>query len=173
MADSPPLPVTNHLPTVVDIYHIPVGPQAPNPDRTIRVAHAHTYPINVWYLHVSLIFLVTLANIAGLGLGYYRDRRHRRQSKRRALTGATQTQGVEPSIHLERLEQEEIRGPINLWRIPCAAVNTFRALSFRWTIPIGQSYSWNIAEVVLTAVYAATCFTWVLVNSKSAVVDEQ
>ncbi|KAF5356913.1 hypothetical protein D9756_006407 [Leucocoprinus leucothites] len=167
MAGPPPLSVTSHLPTAVDIYHIPVDPQAPNPDRTIRVAHAHTYPIHVWYFHVSLIFLATLANIIGLGLGYYRDRRRRQQSKRRALTDAIQTQGVEPSIRVEGLEQEETRGPINLWRTPCAALNTFRALSFRWTISVGQLYSWNIAEVVLTAVYAATCFTWVLVNTTS------
>ncbi|KAF5356912.1 hypothetical protein D9756_006406 [Leucocoprinus leucothites] len=158
MADLPPFSVTNCPATKVDIT---VGSQTPDADRVIRISHAEQYPLQVWYFLTAFIFLVTLANVVGLGLGYYRDRR-RRQELGQAWTDADAD--AEPSI---RRPREEMRGSINILRLPHATVDTFRALSFRWTVSIGRSYTLNIAEVVLTAVYIVICFTWSLINTTS------
>lgn len=152
MADSPSLSVTDHLPTRVDV--ITKSSQAPNIDRDIRVAHANQYPLQVWYFLASLIFLIALVNIAGLGLGVYRDKRNRRRLSRASRSPEAQNQ------------PNPMRSSINLLRLPHALVDTFRAISFRWTISIGQSYTLNLAEVVLTAIYISICFAWALINSE-------
>ena len=139
MADSPSLSFTDHLPTKVDV--ITKGSQAPNIDRDIRVSHANKYPLQVWYFLASLIFLITLFNFAGLVLGYYRDRRNRRRLSRASRSPEAQNL---PNM---------MRSSINLLRLPHALVDTFRAISFRWTISIGRSYTLNLAEVVFTAIY--------------------
>ena len=156
MVDSPSLSFTDHLPTKVDV--ITKGSQAPNIDRDIRVAHANKYPLQVWYFLASLIFLITLFNIAGLGLGYYRDRRNRRRLSRASRSPEAQNQ---PNL---------MRGSINLLRLPHALADTFRAISFRWTISIGRSYTLNLAEVVFTAIYISICFAWALINSECTLI---
>jgi hypothetical protein len=145
-----PFPVINPPTTQVDIA---VGSQTADPDRTIRVEHAKTYPVELWWFLAYLIFLVSFVNYIGLALGYYRDRRRRNQ--------------VVPTPSEPLTQEAPMRGSINLLRLPHALADTFRALSFRWTIPIGRSYTLNIAEVVLTAVYIAICFAWSLINSES------
>jgi len=156
MADSPSLSFTDHLPTKVDV--ITKGSQAPNIDRDIRVAHANKYPLQVWYFLASLIFLITLFNFAGLVLGYYRDRRNRRRLSRASRSPEAQNL---PNM---------MRSSINLLRLPHALVDTFRAISFRWTISIGRSYTLNLAEVVFTAIYISICFAWTLINSECALI---
>jgi len=151
MVDSPSLSIIDHLPTKVDA--ITKGSQTPNIDRTIRVAHANKYPLQVWYFLASFIFLITLFNITGLGLGYYRDRRNRR-----SLGRTPEAQNLR-------------RGSASLLRLPHALADTFKAISFRWTISIGQSYTLNLAEVVLTAIYISICFAWALINSEYAFFD--
>lgn len=143
------VPTVNLPPTQVDIT---VGSQTPDPDRAIRVLHAKTYPYEVWFFLACFIFLVSIANWTSLALGYYRARIQRRQS--------SQTSAGPSARELET------RGSISLLRLPQALVDTFRALSFRWTIAIGRSYTLNLAEVVMTAAYIAICLVWSLINSK-------
>ncbi|KXN81188.1 Ferric/cupric reductase transmembrane component 1 [Leucoagaricus sp. SymC.cos] len=153
MADALPLaspyPTTGLPPTKVDVT---ISSQTADPDRTLRVQHAETYPLEVWYFLACLIFLASFINFTGIALGYYRDRRQRRRFRR------TSNEGPEPPLRSDSID----------WlRLPLAVGDTFRALSFRWTVPVGRSYTINFVEVLLTAVYIAICLAWSLINTTS------
>ncbi|KAF8809124.1 hypothetical protein BYT27DRAFT_7188217 [Phlegmacium glaucopus] len=57
------------------------------------------------------------------------------------------------------------RTAVSLDRVPAAVVDSFRALAFRWTVPVGSSYELNLAEVGLTLGYMAIIFSWTFVNT--------
>ncbi|KAF9444633.1 hypothetical protein P691DRAFT_807110 [Macrolepiota fuliginosa MF-IS2] len=130
--------------------YITKGSQTPDPDRAIRIQHAQAYPLQVWYFLACLIFLVSIVNWTGLGLKYYRARVQRKRLSRTSGEASSQ-----------------LRTSVSLLRLPGALGDTFRVLSFRWTIPIGQTYRLNFADVLLTAMYIIVCFTCALVNTTS------
>jgi hypothetical protein len=45
-------------------------------------------------------------------------------------------------------------------------MHTFRALIFRWTLTLGDSYTLNVVEVFMTAAYIVILFSWALVNCR-------
>ena len=110
-------------------------------DKQLRSARAVAYPIRAWYCIGSFIGFVSLCYFLGLA---YRIRR-------KVLPSTTSRQ----------------RGVIDYRRLPVAVMHTFRAFAFRSTVSIGRSYTLNVAELFMTAAYAAILFSWGLVNSKS------
>ena len=65
----------------------------------------------------------------------------------------------------KRVHEWKRRTTVSLTRIPAAVADSFRALAFRWTVPVGSSHELNFVEVGLTLMYMAVLFTWVFVNS--------
>lgn len=122
------------------VFAVPMVSQTPDPDRKIRIAQAVEYPNRAWYCIASFIGFVSICHFTAL---IYR-------------------------IWWRRSTQNSrTRGVISYQRLPAATVNAFRALAFRWTLPIGESYTLNLAEVFLTAAYTVIIFVWALVNSTS------
>ncbi|RDB30109.1 Ferric/cupric reductase transmembrane component 1 [Hypsizygus marmoreus] len=121
-----------------NVLAVPMASQTPDPDRAIRIAQAFEYPNRAWYCIAAFIGFVSVCHFVAL---LYRI-------QRRPLPPNAQS-----------------RGPIVFRRLPAAVMNAFRALAFRWTIPIGRSYTLNVAEVFLTAAYIVILFVWSLVNS--------
>ncbi|RDB30601.1 Ferric/cupric reductase transmembrane component 1 [Hypsizygus marmoreus] len=114
---------------------------APDPDKPIRIARFFSYPDQVLYLVASFIGLIVLCHFASLI--YTVSRRGKAVSR--------------PSSG----QQGRI-----LWkRLPIALLDTFRAIAFRWTVPVGRFHTLNVAELFLTAAYTAVLFTWTLVNT--------
>ncbi|KAF8875281.1 ferric reductase NAD binding domain-containing protein [Mucidula mucida] len=112
-----------------------------DPDRAIRVQRAADYPKQVWYLLASFIVFLSICHVISL-----------------LFNRARRIQG-----------RNGERGRISLRRVPLAFVNVFRVMAFRWTIPIGNYYTLNVAEIFLTAAYIAIIFTWSLINSTSTI----
>lgn len=133
--------MTYHL-LDLDLTNGSILAPAPDPDKPIRISRFYTYPNQVLFLVASFIGLVILCHF--LTLGYTLSRR----GKMRAAKLPSR------------------RGKISLKRVPVAIADTFRALAFRWTIPIGRYYTLNVAEVFLTAAYGAVLFTWTMINSE-------
>ena len=109
-----------------------------NPDRKIRNARTSEYPKQALYFIASFIALVSLCHLLSLGYSYVT--RHRPSEVQR-------------------------RASISVSRVPTALVDTFRALFFRWTIPLGSSFTLNLAELGLTVGYIGVLFSWTFVNS--------
>lgn len=114
--------------------------QTPDPDRAIRIAQAITYPNRAWFCVAAFIAFVSACHILALI--------HRLTRKKSPQRGST-------------------RGAVSLYRLPSATMNAFRAFVFRYTVPIGSSYTLNVAEVFLTAAYTTLIFVWSLVNTTS------
>ncbi|KAG2072161.1 hypothetical protein BDR04DRAFT_1153676 [Suillus decipiens] len=55
----------------------------------------------------------------------------------------------------------------SLRRIPLAVINFYRVIAFRWTLEIGQSYTLNMAEVVVTVAYIVLLLTYAFINATS------
>jgi len=113
----------------------------PNPDRIIYAFHSINYPHRVWFCIAGVILFVTLCRFTS-HLCNIRS-------------------GLEPPVRFHTREVVQYR------RLPAAILNAFRAIVFRWTIPIGNSYTLNLAEVLLTAAYIAIVFAWALVKCTS------
>ncbi|KAG2157689.1 ferric reductase NAD binding domain-containing protein [Suillus bovinus] len=60
-----------------------------------------------------------------------------------------------------------IQHKFSLRRIPLAIVNFYRVVAFRWTLAIGQSYTLNMAEVLVTVVYIALLLIYAFINTTS------
>ncbi|TFK37957.1 ferric reductase NAD binding domain-containing protein [Crucibulum laeve] len=112
---------------------------AADPDKTIRVARFFSYPKGLLYFMAGFLALLTIYHFISLRYTY-----------------ATRNRVVAPT---------KTRGKISLYRIPATIADTFRALAFRWVIPIGNSYSLNLTEVFLTMGYICIVFTWTLINT--------
>ncbi|KAF5375667.1 hypothetical protein D9615_009357 [Tricholomella constricta] len=136
-------PISDSLSNFVPdkVIAITKASQTPDPDRKLRIAQAVNYPNRAWFCVAAFIGLVSICHFLTL---FYRTTR-RRRSPRTATP----------------------RGVASLSRLPSALMNTFRAFAFRTTIPIGGSYTLNVAEVFLTAAYTTIIFVWSLVNATS------
>ncbi|PFH49410.1 hypothetical protein AMATHDRAFT_147750 [Amanita thiersii Skay4041] len=121
------------------VVHATVPSQTPDPDRQIRVTRSFEYPKQVWYLLVCFIALLALVHWS---------------QRAWALTRKD-----------SRVAQPVQRPSSSFRRLPLAVIDTFRAIAFRWTIPVGPSYSINLVEVFLTAGYIASLFAWSLMNT--------
>lgn len=120
------------------------APAPVDPNKAIRISRFFSYPKQVLYLLASFIALVSICHF--ISLGYYLLTRHRRRA-----------------VHNRPPDGTKIR-----WRrLPASALDTLRAISFRYTIPLGANYTFNLAELGLTVGYIGVLFTWTFVNSKS------
>ncbi|KAG6860264.1 hypothetical protein C0995_013508 [Termitomyces sp. Mi166 len=128
------------IPSVTQVL-VAKAAQTPDPNRSIRVAHAVIYPEHAWFCIAAFIAFISLCRIISLLARTFAIHRQRSQK-------STPTRGV-----------------IVLSRLPLAITNAFRAIMFRSTIQLGTSFSLNFAEVFVTAVYIILLFVWALVNS--------
>lgn len=110
-----------------------------NPDKNIRNARILEYPKQALYFIASFIALVSLCHLLSLGYRYT-------------------TRNRPPEV--------QRRANIAVSRLPTALVDTFRALFFRWTIPLGSSFTLNLAELGLILGYIGVLFSWTFVNSR-------
>jgi ferric-chelate reductase len=125
-----------------------VAAKAKSQEEILRGEREDNYPLEVWYFLASFIFLVSIVNWADVAIGYLRARRQQRKLAQQLPEGSNR------------------RGSIDLSRLPLALTDTFRALSFRWTIPIGRSYSLNVMQMLLTATYIVILYTWAFIHCK-------
>lgn len=119
----------------VSTFDLPVAAQVPDPDRVIRIAQAVAYKDRLWYCIACFLALVSICHWLSV---LYQTRR--------------------------KIPSHSARGKASIKRLPAALLNVFRALAFRQTLSIGKSYTLNVTEVFLTAVYIVLLFTWSLVN---------
>lgn len=134
-----------------DISNPVIAAVTPTPplEKAKRIARQNQSSIQIWYFLASFIFMISVINGIDIVFAYFRARRQRRRLSQASSTSLS------------------LRGSIDLLRLPLALTDTFRALSFRWTIPIGRSYSLNVMQVILTGIYIAALYSWSLINSKS------
>lgn len=123
-----------------------VAAQSASHDQALRSFLAKEYPREVWYFLASLILLVALCNILSHNLSRWIP---------------TAVSKDPEAIRTSR------KGPIALRRFPLAILNASRIVAFRCTVPIGQTFSLNAAELFLTALYVAILFAWTLTNCES------
>ena len=107
-------------------------------DKEIRKARYLAYPKQVVYFIASFIALIVLCRFSSM---FYRF------------------------IFRKRIRESKRRTTVSLTRIPAAVADSFRAIAFRWTVPIGSSHELNFGEVGLTLAYMAVLYTWAFVNS--------
>ena len=107
-------------------------------DKAMINARDFSYPIQILYFIASLIALISLCHF--FTLFYMFTTR-------------------------KRVYDWKQRSAVSLRRVPAAAVDSFRTLVFRWTVPVGSSRELNFAEVGLTLGYIAVLFSWTFVNS--------
>ncbi|KAF8961720.1 ferric reductase NAD binding domain-containing protein, partial [Flammula alnicola] len=96
------------------------------------------YPKQIIYLLASFTALVSLCHFLSLGYRYATRNRVYAAKKKTA---------------------------ISLRRLPAAVADSARAVTFRWTLALGSSYTLNLAGVFLTLGYIAVLLTWTFVNS--------
>ncbi|KAF5318205.1 hypothetical protein D9758_018628 [Tetrapyrgos nigripes] len=101
------------------------------------------YSYYMWYFTASFIGLLTLVNIFSIA---FSKLPRRPDSKRNCSTSN------------ERLA---------LSRLPLALVNVYRVLAYRTTLNITKSFSINLAEVGVCAMYAMALFTLEFINTTS------
>ena len=110
-------------------------------DEDIYDLHIASYPNRVWFCIAGVILCVTLCRFTSLLC---------------KIRGDTLP-----------LARSCTRGVVQYRRLPTAMLDAFRTIAFRWTVPISNSYTLNLAEIFLTAVYIAVLFVLALVNCKS------
>jgi hypothetical protein len=111
----------------------------PNLDRAIRKARTVSYPKYVLYYIAGFIALMSLSHFLSLGYRY-----------------ATRN----------RASNARLRTSISVFRLPAALVDSLRALVFRWTVPVGSSFTLSLAELTLALCYIALLFSWTFVGSR-------
>ncbi|KAJ7239616.1 hypothetical protein B0H12DRAFT_1136007 [Mycena haematopus] len=116
--------------------------QKVDPDRIPRITLANLYPKQVWYFMAAFI-VVVFACHTGSVLHAYVTRKH----------GPP--------------KDASLRHAVSWNRLPLAALNLFRTITFRWSIVIAGSYTLNVADFILAAGYIAVLFTWTFINSKN------
>ena len=107
-------------------------------DKELRKARTLAYPKQVLYFIAGFIALIFLCHFFSM---FYRF------------------------VLRKRIHEWKRRTTVSLTRIPAALADSFRALAFRWTVPVGSSHELNFVEVGLTLAYMAVLFTWTFVNS--------
>jgi hypothetical protein len=121
--------------------------QTVDPDRAPRILFANLYPKQVWYFMAMFIALVTACHIISLV--------HAR---------LTRTYAPPPT-------DAPLRHGVSWQRLPLATLNLFRTITFRWSIVIASSYTLNVADFLLGAMYLTVLFTWTFINSTSPPAD--
>jgi len=117
-------------------------------DFLIGKRRTNAYTIQIWYLLLSFIFLLTVLRLANLL--YCKCMQSRR-------SGSTHTEihstAPYPTSHLRRF--------------PLAIVNSYRVIVLRCAVRlnVGTSYTLSVAEVCLTLAYIIALFTWTFINS--------
>ena len=104
------------------------------------------YPEQVWYALAVFLFIV--------GCFQWGSSLHSKFSRRRQYESDEET--VNDHVHHN----------FSIRRIPLALINFYRVLAFRWTLEIGQTYTLNMAEILVTLLYIALLFTYSFINSK-------
>ncbi|KAJ6518002.1 ferric reductase NAD binding domain-containing protein [Mycena vitilis] len=117
--------------------------QSIDPDRVPRILLANLYPKQVWYFMATFIGLVAACHAASLLYAYLTRRR------------------PPPS------NDGPLRHDVSWRRLPLATLNLFRTIIFRWSIVIAGSYTLNVADFLLAAMYLTVLFTWTFINSKN------
>ncbi|OJA09419.1 hypothetical protein AZE42_03069 [Rhizopogon vesiculosus] len=107
------------------------------------------YPEQVWYALASFLFVV--------GCFQWGSFIHSKFAKRRRLEPDEET----ASNHIHRKHEYSLR------RVPLAFINFYRVVAFRWTLEIGQTYIFNMAEVFITLAYIALLVTYSCINGTS------
>ncbi|KAF7337153.1 Ferric/cupric reductase transmembrane component 1 [Mycena venus] len=122
--------------------------QTVDPDRIPRITLANLYPKQVWYFMATFIGLVAACHVVSTLHAYLT--RNRAPPPPRADSDAPLRHGVS-------------------WiRLPLATLNLFRTIAFRWSIVIAGSYTLNVADFLLAAMYLTVLFTWTFINSKNS-----
>ena len=106
-------------------------------DEDLENARFLAYPKQVLFLIASFIALISLCHF--FSMFYY-------------------------FIIRKRIHEWKRRTTVSLTRLPAAVADSFRALAFRWTVPVGSSHELNFAEVGLTLAYIAVLYTWAFIN---------
>ncbi|KAH9475881.1 putative ferric reductase transmembrane component [Psilocybe cubensis] len=114
-----------------------VASRAVDPDKAIRVPRFFSYPKQVLYLVASFIALVSLSHFISLAYRY----------------------AIRNRVY------SSPRRPSPFRRFPIAVIDSLRAIAFRWTVPIGASYTLNLAEVGMTLGYTGVLLSWTFVNT--------
>ncbi|KAF9528716.1 ferric reductase NAD binding domain-containing protein [Crepidotus variabilis] len=112
----------------------------PNPDKVLRVARTLVYPQHLIWLIVGCIALLSIVNFASLAWRHF--------SRGRRYSSST-------------------RHAISVTRIHLAAADTLQALAFRWTLPIGNSFSINFFEFAVCVAYVAALLSWSFADTTS------
>ena len=107
-------------------------------DRDLENARILAYPKQVIYFTASFIALISLCHFFSMFYHF---------------------------IIRKRIHEWKRRTTVSLTSLPAAVADSFRALAFRWTIPVGPSHELNFVEVGLTLGYMAVLYTWAFVNS--------
>ncbi|KAJ7837438.1 ferric reductase NAD binding domain-containing protein [Mycena leptocephala] len=118
--------------------------QTVDPDRAPRILFANLYPKQVWYFMAMFIALVTACHII-------------------SLVHARLTRTYAPP-----LTDTPLRHGVSWQRLPLATLNLFRTITFRWSIVIASSYTLNVADFLLGAMYLTVLFTWTFINTKNS-----
>ena len=107
-------------------------------DEDLENARFLSYPKQVLFLIASFIALISLCHFFSMFYHF---------------------------IIRKRIHEWKRRTTVSLTRLPAAVADSFRALAFRWTVPVGSSHELNFVEVGLTFAYMAVLYTWAFVNS--------
>ena len=126
--------------------------RAPNPDKLLRVARNAAYPHQIWWFLASFIAFVAICQFLSWAVSKYSSGAATKEKK-----PADAETGASPNPSTRRS---------SLRNIPTAFINAYRVVAFRWTLEIGQSYTLNLAEVLVTIVYIVALFTWEFINSE-------
>lgn len=121
--------------------------KAPSPDSLLYSYRNQAYPKQLWYFLASLISFIAVIQF----LSFLHAKYPRRRSE---------------VVHNPECSSGAAHRGISLRRIPTALLNSYRVIAFRCTLNIGRSYSLNLAEVFLTAIYIIALFVWAFVNSQ-------
>ena len=107
-------------------------------DEDLQSARILAYPKQILYFIASFIALISLCHFFSVFYHF---------------------------ITRKRVHEWKRRTTVSLTRLPAAVADSFRALAFRWTVPVGLSHELNFVEVGLTLAYMAVLYTWAFVNS--------
>ncbi|KIK57839.1 hypothetical protein GYMLUDRAFT_46056 [Collybiopsis luxurians FD-317 M1] len=114
-----------------------------NQDKTIRILRANEYPHEIWFFLACLIALVALFRFLSFISSKVLDRRL-----------------LQRELETDCSRSKKLR----FRNLPLAVINFYRVVAFRLTLNF-NSFSLNLAEMVLTMMYIAALFTWTLINT--------
>lgn len=119
------------------------------------------YTKQLIYFISSVIALLTVINV--FLIIWHRVSAQKQQHKTNELT-----QDSPDDIHVKHQQIENAGGPRrgknSIRRIPLAILNTVRALSNRYTVPIGFGFRFSLLEIIITIIYCTAVFVWTFIN---------